>query len=155
MTHLHFGWVDKAQTALNSGCLSRDWSLPCVGPSEGGEIYLLFDNKGMDWRISRGHFLLKSSIHNSHMNNGADGGHKHQVTPGCPWRAEGDLQILLSSFRSVRYGSSSPFSGGVGKGGRFAIGTMFLSLLLFVFLSLQSSFSAFFLSGSQPFFFFN
>ena len=57
MTNIPFGWVDKAQTVLNTSCLSRVRSLPHAGPLEGRETTIcLFDGNRMDWNIGRGHF---------------------------------------------------------------------------------------------------
>lgn len=73
MTNIHFGWVDKAQTVLDTRCLSGDRSLPAAGPLERGETTIsLFDDDSMDWGISRGHFQPQSSIHYSDTDNGAD-----------------------------------------------------------------------------------
>lgn len=85
MTNIHVIWVDKAQTILNTGCCSGDGSLSQAGPLKGGQttICLLYDNR-LDGRISRGHCKLQSSIHYSDMDNGANGGYRYQITPGCP-----------------------------------------------------------------------
>lgn len=57
MTNIYFGWVDNAQTVLNTSCLSGVRSLPHADPLKGRETTIcLFDDNRMDWKTRRGHF---------------------------------------------------------------------------------------------------